>query len=230
MQYPIYESKSAWERNARRLKYLAEHHRHMLWEMQPFNSDADANYLRAINDLARIDRHRRLTSGTAYIADLEPVVQVPAGTSVTLQWGQRVLSRGRADAARLTVNPWHDDMQVTINPRLGIDPEVGEWAHSPFWRRVRFSDRLTMIQVFVGAEVAVYEYDCTGRTRKPEALTSTYKAECDGRERKGPPVEGVEPWEWSAPAAGSSSTEERFLGRDFPPHGPGPSSRPDRSA
>ena len=32
-----------WDRNACRLD-LAEHHRHMLWTMQPFNSDVDANY------------------------------------------------------------------------------------------------------------------------------------------------------------------------------------------
>lgn len=143
---------------------------------------------------------------------------------MTFQWGQRVLTGGRADVARLSVEPWGDDMQVAINPRVGIDPEVGEWARSPFWRRIRFSERLTMIQVFVAAEIAVYEYDCTGETRKPEALTDSYKAECDGRERNGRPVVIDEPWEWGPPAQGLSSTEQRFQGHDFPRHGPGAAS------
>jgi hypothetical protein len=228
LQYPVYMSEQAWERNRFRLKHLADHHRHMLWTMQPFNSDADANYLGAINNLARIDRHRRLMIGTAYLAEFEPVVGVPVGTSVTLEWGQRVLAGGKADAARLTITPWSGDMQATINPRVGIDPEVGEWARSPFWRRVRFSERLAIIQMFVQAEIAVYEYDCTGRTRKPDALMSSYKAECDARERNGSPVDVAEPWEWSPPAEGSASSEEQLLGRDFPPHGPGPASRADR--
>jgi hypothetical protein len=225
LQYPVYESKAAWDRNLYRLKHLADHHRHMLWTMQPFNSDPDANYLGAINNLARIDRHRRPTNRTAYLAEFEPVVQIPAGTSATFEWGQRVLSDGQADAARLTVNPWRDDMNVTINPRVGIDPEVGEWARSPFWRRIRFSERLTMIQLFVGAEIAVYEYACTGETRKPDALTDSYKAECDARERPGPPRQVVEPWEWSAPVEGTPSSEERMIGYDFPRHGTGPASR-----
>lgn len=220
LQYPIYESKDAWDRNAYRLKHLAEHHRHMLWTMQPFNSDVDANYLAAINNLARIDRHRRLTEGTAYLAELQPVAQVPAGTTAVLQWGQRVLSEGRADVARLTVKPWNEGMTVTVNPRIGIDPEIGEWARSAFWRRIRFSERLVMIQVFVSAEIAVYEYDCTGQTRKPDALTSSYREECDARKRSGPPIRVAEPWEWSSPLVGNPSDEGRFRGRDFPTSGP----------
>jgi hypothetical protein len=202
----------------------AEHHRQMLWTMQPFNSDADANYLGVINNLARIDRHRRLTDGTAYVAELEPVVEIPSGTSPTFEWGQRVLSQGRADVARLTVAPWREGMQVSFNPRIGIDPEVGEWATSPFWRRIRFSERLGMIQVFVAAEVAVYEYDCTGQTRKPEMLTGSYKAECDARRRQNPPHRTVEAWEWSSPVAGATSTVDRFRGSGFPPHGSGQAS------
>ncbi len=226
LQYPIYESKAAWDGNIYRLKHLAQHHKDMLLTMQPFNSDMDANYLGAINNLARIDRHRRPTEGTAYLAELKPVIQVPSGASVALEWGQRVLSGGSANVARLTVTPWHDHMQVTINPRIGIDPDVGEWAKSEFWRRIRFSERLMMIQLFVAAEVAVYEYDCTGQTRKPDVLTDSYKATCDARERNDPPRRDVEPWEWGSPAEGAPSTEDRFFGRDFPPQGPGPTTRP----
>ncbi len=222
LQYPIYESRDAWDRNIYRLRGLADHHREMLFTMQPFNSDADANYLRAINDLARIDRHRRLTNRTAYIAEIEPVVQIPEGASATLQWGSRVLRNGVAQLARIHIAPWQDGMEVQFNPRVGIDPDVGEWAESPFWRRVRFSERLTLIQVFVGAEVAVYEYDCTGGSRKSSALTATYRDQCDARGPYGSPTPAAElPAEWSPPVSAVQSTRERLEGADFPPHGPG---------
>jgi hypothetical protein len=50
---------------------------------------------------------------------------------------------------------------------------------------------MLMMQVFVSAEIAVYEYDCTGASRKPEALTDEYKAECDARPHCGDRREGA---------------------------------------
>lgn len=217
LQYPVYDSLGAWKANEYRLRHLAEHHRQMLLHMQPFNSDLDANYLGAINRLARIDRHRRLLTGTAYLAEIEPVTQVPHGREVALQWGQRLLVNGFAQVARITVTPWCDDTEVIVNPRIGIDPDGAEWADSPFWRRMPFSERLRLIEVFLSAEIAVYEYDCTGSSRKSEALTDTYRAECDRRgplpsPTAAPPVEVI----WGPVAAGRQSTRDRFLGKDFP--------------
>lgn len=134
--------------------------------MQPFSSNPEANYLGWINRLARIDRHRHLSDMTAYIAEMKPVIAIPDGCKATLQWGERVLSPGRADAARIVVTPWQPGMEVDVNPRLGIDPELADWAVSPFWKRVRFSERFHMLQIFAAAEVAVYEYDCTGHSRR----------------------------------------------------------------
>ena len=74
---------------------------------------------------------------TAYIAEMEPVIAIPDGCKATLQWGERLLSLGRADVARIVVTPWHPGMNVAANPRLGIDPEIADWADSPFWKRVR---------------------------------------------------------------------------------------------
>ena len=154
LQYPIYESLRAWNKNERRLIHLAPHHREMLLHMQPFNGDADANYLRVINDLARIGRHRRLTVSTAYLAELEPVIEVPHGSRAVLEWGERVLIDGYAYVARISVSPWNDEMNVAVNPRIGIDPEIAEWANSRFWSRLRFTERLRMVQIFLSAEIA----------------------------------------------------------------------------
>ena len=229
LQYPIYDSWEAWARNEYRLKHLAAHHRQMLLHMQPFNSDLDANYLGTINRLARIDRHRRLTIGTAYLAEIEPVIQVPAGAQTSLEWGQRVLVDGRAQVARITVTPWTQDTEVAVNPRIGIDPEVSEWAASAFWRRMKFTDRLRMIQVFLGAEIAVYEYDCTGSSRKSDVLSEAYRTECDDRGALNQ-LRPAEPpaVEWGPSTAGTTSTQSRFRGEDFP-KGPASAdaSRPD---
>ena len=219
LQFPIYDSPGAWKQNEYRLKHLAEHHRDMLLHMQPFNSDLDANYLGAINRLARIDRHRRLLTSTAYLAQIEPVTQVPHGHDISLQFGQRVLVDGYAQAARITVTPWTDDTEIIVNPRIGIDPDGAEWADSPFWRKMPLSERLRLIEVFLSAEIAIYEYDCTGSSRKSDALTDTYRAECDQR---GPfqPIAAPPPVEftWGPVAQGRQSSRERFLGGDFP-HG-----------
>jgi integrase len=53
LQYPIYDTEQAWTNNLYRLKPLADHHREMLREMQPFASDNDANYLGWIVSHAR---------------------------------------------------------------------------------------------------------------------------------------------------------------------------------
>lgn len=105
LQYPIYDSEQAWRSNLYRLEPLAKHHREMLHIMQPFASDVDANYLGWIGRLERIDRHRRLVDGTAYLAEIDPVVQVPAGSDVTFEWGERVLAGGRAEAGCSAMPP-----------------------------------------------------------------------------------------------------------------------------
>jgi len=195
----------------------------MLEIMQPYNSpDPDANYLGWINRLARIDRHRRLSVVTAYMAEVQPVVQVPEGCTSTLEFGERVFRDGSADIARITISPWQDGMIVRANPRAGIDPELADWAKSPFWQRIRFSERFTMMQLFVRAEIAAYEYDCTGASRFDHVLTDKWKAESDARRRprRIQAVHEVAPT-WRPPVPGAPSTWERFEGHDFPPHGPG---------
>jgi len=122
----------------------------MLEHMQPYNSeDPDANYLGWLNKLARIDRHRRLAVVTAYLAEMTPAIGMPKGCTATLQFGDRVLIDGEANIARIQVTPWQDGWKVEANPRVGIDPEIADWAESPFWQRIPYNERFTMIQVFV---------------------------------------------------------------------------------
>ncbi|MCW3000559.1 MAG: Uncharacterized protein JWN65_4108 [Solirubrobacterales bacterium] len=201
LQYPIYDSEKAWKSNLRRLDALADHHRHMLHTMQPYNSDPDANYLGWINEIARCDRHRHLSRLAGYIAVLQPALLTPAGCHATLQWGERVIYDGHADAARITIAPWDPSMEVEINPRMGIDPDIEAWSRSKFWSRFPFPDRVRVLQVFVSAEIATYEYDATGTSRKQAVLTDAYRAASDARRdptcrrrvKTGPPAP-VEEW------------------------------------
>lgn len=211
LQYPIYDSEQAWNNNLRRLRHLLPHHVDMLERMQPFRSNKEANYLGVINNLARIDRHRRLTIGTAYLAEVAPVIEVPDGCVATLQWGQRVMVGGEAEVARISVSPWNDGDILRVNPRAGIDPEVAEWSEYSFWRRMPFDSRLTLIQAFVAAEVAVYECDCLGHSRKQNLLTDEFKTASDQRDRPGPILVATRPAvEWGPPLAADGSGTQRL--------------------
>jgi hypothetical protein len=216
LQFPIYDSQSAWTQNEYRIKNLAPHHRQMLLQVQPFNSDPDANYLGAINRLARIDRHRRLTIGTACLAERQPMIRLPTGCKASLEWGQKVLVDGRAQVARISVTPWVDGTEISVNPRIGIDPDVAEWAASPFWGRYAFADRLRLIEIFLRLEVAMYEYDCTGGSREAEGLTDSYIEEC---RRRGPlgPIRRTDPPEmvWGPPSDGTAVPDPGIAGEDL---------------
>lgn len=217
LQYPIYDDPAAWQRNLYRLRGLTEGHRKLLETMQPFNSDADANFLGWINRLARIDRHRRLVDGTACISQLEPVFAVPEGSTMKLEWGERVLVGGRADVARLRVEPYVEGMRIDFNPRVGIDPEIAEWSESPFWKGKHFGERLVMLQIFVAGEIAVYEYDCTGSSRKQDLLTDSYRAESDARQRASTLAHRKRPEvDWKAAGKARRSSRSRLRGDDFP--------------
>lgn len=217
LQYPIYDAEKHWTSNLYRLNGLAPHHREMLKIMQPCHSDSDANFLGWINRLARIDRHRRLMDGTAYLAVIEPVFGIPDRSSMTLEWGERVLIDGRADVARIRVSPWDENAKVTVNPRVGIDPEIREWSESPFWGRMQFSERMKMMQTFVAAEIAVYEYDCTGGGRKMNLTTDSFREESDARREVRRIVAAPRPEvKWRVAEAGRRSNMDALMGKDFP--------------
>ena len=223
LQYPIYDDRATWTRNRWRIKELASHQIDMLETMQPFRSDTDANYLCWINRLARIDRHRRFTSWTVRIAEAKPVLAIPSTTEPILEFGPRIFVDGKCDFARVTFPSRESAEGVTYNPRVGIDPEIGEWGDSPFWSRVRFSERITMMMVFVQAEIDTYDFDCTGSSIARRTLTEAFAQESDLRRAGGvfPRVQFEPP---EAPtwvrAAGRRSTAEKYHGIDFPSDGP----------
>lgn len=183
LQFPCYFTEETYRKNENRLKPLSDYHRTEIVEfMQPYrHEDPDTSALGWLHKLARIDRHRRLTFMLGYVAELNPIVAVPAHCSVKHEPAKRVIIDGEAEIAHFTVSPWQDDWHVQVNPRAGIDPEIGDWAQSTFWSRIRYNERLLMLKVAVESVVVPFEYDCTGDSRKAKLLTESFRAECDAR-------------------------------------------------
>jgi hypothetical protein len=102
--------------------------------------------------------------------------------------------------------------------RIGVDPEIEAWSGSEFWRRITYSERFRLLHVFVAAEIATYEYDCTGTSRKADLLTDGYKKECDARRTalQRYPRRALAPVVWTEPREARRSTKRRFDGTDFP--------------
>jgi hypothetical protein len=124
-----------------------------------------------------------------------------------------VLGSGKTEVLRITIEPWSDGMKVIVNPRSIIDPEIEDWSASPFWRGVTCAERFAMMQIFVAGEVAIYEYDSTGETRKPEMLTSEFKALSESRRQPASKItEQRAPTMWSHRVAGKLSTRSSFDG------------------
>ena len=228
LQYPIYDDEAAWKRNLYRLKGLPEHQQRRLREIQPFASNLDANFLGWINRLARIDRHRTLVDGACCLAELRPALGIDRGRKATLQWGTRVVRGPVTDVARVTIAPWDDDAVVKFDPRSGVDPEIDQWSVSPFWGSKRFGDRVAMMQISVAGEIAIYEYDCKGTSRREDMLTDSFRQECDARRGCKQPVRTARPaQQWSAPVAPRPTTLERINTDVATTHQPPRSSRLD---
>lgn len=126
LQFPCSFDERNYRDNEYRLAPLTDYQRTELIEfMQPFrHPDPDTSALGWLHRLARIDRHRRLTVMTAYLAESNPKIGVPEGCTVKLEFVDRVLVAGKAELARFTVTPWEPSWKVDVDPRTGLDPEI----------------------------------------------------------------------------------------------------------
>jgi hypothetical protein len=85
LQFPVYESKEAFDRSRWRLRALRDHHVELLEHMQPFrHPEPDTSALRWLNRVAREDRHRQLSVFTAYAAELKPQIALTTGSTADL--------------------------------------------------------------------------------------------------------------------------------------------------
>lgn len=187
IQFPCAYTEGQWLKDLYRLDPLSEFHRDEIIKlMQPYrHEDPDTSAIGWVHRLAKIDRHRHLNVMLGYAAEVAPRVGVPQGCRIRDRKAERVIIDGEAEIASFSVYPWHDDWEMEVNPRAGIDPEIGEWAGSPFWRRIRYNERLLMLRIAVESIVIPLEYDCIGRSRKAHALTDAFRADLDDRRESG---------------------------------------------
>jgi hypothetical protein len=119
---------------------------------------------------------------TAYAAELKPVVAVPQGCSVDLTFGTTALRSGAAEIFRFTVTPFTTGTDVSVNPHVGLDPDIEGWADSPFWQRMPYNERLSLVTSVPETMILTFEYDCFGYTsRHSDWLIPSFKAERDAR-------------------------------------------------
>jgi hypothetical protein len=68
-----------------------------------------------------------------------------------------------------------------------------------------------MLPTCVAGEIAVYEYDCRGTSRREDMVTGSFRQECDTRGRCKQPVRAAAPAEQcSAPVAPTLTTLEHI--------------------
>jgi hypothetical protein len=182
LQFPVFESKESFDKSRGRFRAFRDHHVDLLETMQPYrHDDPDTSALRWLNRVAREDRHRQLSVFTAYAAELRPRIGLTPGHTADLTFGARSLRDGSAEVFRFVVRPWSVDVEVEVNPRIGLDPDIEGWAESAFWGRIAYNERLAIVASVPKSMVVTFEYDCLGSTREPDWLTDSFRAECDER-------------------------------------------------
>lgn len=129
IEFPICESLEEWPRQSRKIALLNDGRRRFIEVNQPFaeprleaslmvlNSN---RCLRFLNELARIDRHRRLHTLIAGVSMDRPLFHVPDGSRLeTLE--VRPMSSSEGPAARFSLAGWQRGMKLFANPLADID-------------------------------------------------------------------------------------------------------------
>jgi hypothetical protein len=129
IEFPICESKKEWPKQSRKIAQLNNGRRRFIEVTQPFaEPPLEASLLvlnsnrclRFLNELARIDRHRRLHTLIAGISMDRPLFELPEGTRLE-KLEVRPMSSSDGPAASFSLTGWQRDMKLSANPHANID-------------------------------------------------------------------------------------------------------------
>jgi hypothetical protein len=129
IEFPICESKEEWSKQSRKIAQLNDGRRRFIEATQPFaEPPLEASLqvlnsnrcLRFLNELARIDRHRRLHTLIAGISMDRPLFELPEGTRLE-KLEVRPMSSSEGSAARFSLTGWQRGMKLFANPHADID-------------------------------------------------------------------------------------------------------------
>ena len=114
----------------------------------------------------------RWLTAPATSPELSPALVIERGRKATLQWGSPGGTRASDGRCSRNHRPVGRRSRGEVQPAHGRRPgDRSAGLPHPFWGSKRFSKRITVMQIFVAGEIAVYEYDCKGTSRQEDALT-----------------------------------------------------------
>ncbi|QNI37699.1 hypothetical protein [Edaphobacter albus] len=129
IEFPICERKEEWAKQSRKIALLNVGRQRFIEVTQPFaEPPLEASLLvlnsnrclRFLNELARIDRHRRLHTLIAGISIDRPLFELPEGTRLE-KLEVRPMSSMEGPAARFSLSGWQRGMKLFANPLADID-------------------------------------------------------------------------------------------------------------
>ena len=129
IEFPICERKEEWAKQSRKIAQLNAGRQRFIEATQPFaepplgssllvlNSN---RCLRFLNELARIDRHRRLHTLVTAISMDRPLFELPEDTRIE-KLEVRPMSSSEGPVAQFSLAGWQRGMKLFANPLADID-------------------------------------------------------------------------------------------------------------
>lgn len=167
IEFPICDQRKDWSGQSRRIALLNEDRRRFIELMQPFEEPDLApklrigNFnrcLRFLNELARIDRHRRLHTFSTYVTGGEPQFRLPK--NVSLEALELNVPGNIVDLplAKFRLSGWQRGMKLSANPNVDLELSLEE-MEAPCWPNDGLPNRLKSIVSTVRMIIAALEND-----------------------------------------------------------------------
>lgn len=164
-EFPICSDQKEWSRQERKLASLNAGRKRFIKLMQPFHEGElearyrIANYNRCLgflNDLARLDRHRRLHTFCTFVARSEPQFRYPSEVKLHNLHVNAPGEISDQPLATFSLKGWKRGMPFSANPNADVDLSLRE-LEPPVHRNDIFPNRLRAMAMAVQAIVGALE-------------------------------------------------------------------------
>jgi len=167
IEFPICRERKEWSGQSRKIALLNDGRRRFIELMQPFEEpELEPRYrignfnrcLRFLNELARVDRHRRLHAFSTYATSGTPQFRLP--DEVTMESLEVNIPGSILDGplARFVLRGWERGMKLSVNPNVDLDLSLEE-MEAPCWPNDSFPNRLQSIIRTVRMIIGTIEND-----------------------------------------------------------------------
>jgi hypothetical protein len=152
IEFPICEKKEDWSTQSRKIAQLNAGRQRFIELTQPFAEPAledslrilnSNRCLRFLNELARIDRHRRLHTLVTAVSLERPLFELPEGVRLE-NLEVRPMSSLQGSVAHFSLEGWQRGMKLLANPNADIDLSL-EGIDPPCHSNDTFPHRLEAI-------------------------------------------------------------------------------------